>query len=404
MSKKIVQINIVCRGSTGKIMREIQECADENGFETYSFCGRGAPFSNLRAENFEMPLEVPVHFAITLLFTMHGHGSYLSTKSLIKKLKMINPDVIHLHNVHGFYLNLKVLFEYLKYEYKGSVIWTMHDCWAFTGYCSHFISAGCNKWKTHCENCPKIRNSYPYGLFFDTSRSEFDYKKKLFLNIPNLKIIAPSSWMESLLKQSFLKSYPILKIHNWIDFKTFVPSPDNIDFKKKYNIGMNKKIVLGVSNVWEDKKGLKIFYNIAKEISDDYQILLVGLNDLQLKKLPKKIIGIKRTTDIKELVMIYSSAYVLLNPSIEESFSLVTLEALACNTRVIVQNTSAVHEMVDRHSGIVLSDFECSSYLAAIEQVGKLDQSDNKIRQSVLKYNKEFILKQYLKLYEGDFL
>ena len=259
---KLVQINSVCNGSTGKIMCSIADEAEKQGYETYNFFGRGKPKKNGRDIKIDSKIEVYFHVLLARL-GFNGHGSYFATKRLIKKLRKINPDVIHMHNIHGYYINLKLLFKYLKNEYKGKIVWTLHDCWAFTGHCSHFTYIKCDKWKKCCYNCHQL-SEYP-KTFFDTSKREYNFKKKLFTGLKNVIIITPSTWLSEIVKKSFLKEYSVEVINNTVDTNIFKKySVEDLDeIYKKYGIPRNNKIIMGVAGVWTEKKGLFDFIELS---------------------------------------------------------------------------------------------------------------------------------------------
>ncbi len=356
MVKKLVQINSVCNGSTGKIMHEIQKEANNFGFDTISFYGRKKPFSDLPCSKFEYKIEVAFHALITFIFNKHGHGSYFASKRLIKKIKKINPDIIQIHNIHGYYLNYKVLINYLKNEFQGKVYWTLHDCILFTGHCAYYTYVDCEKWKNQCYSCPQYKN-YPYSWFFDNSKREFSFKKNLFNNIPNLTFITPSKWLKDEVKQSFLKKYKTIVINNGIDLNVFKKTKDKEIFDK-YNIPNNKKIILGVASVWEKRKGLDSFIKLAKEIDSNTTIVLVGLNNKQINSLPSNIIGISRTDNQKDLACIYSIADIFLNPTLEDNYPTTNIEAIACGTPIITFKTGGCSEQVFPNTGYYVKDYE----------------------------------------------
>lgn len=398
--KKIAQLNIVVSGSTGKLMKDIHESVENTeDMSCLSYYGRGNKLNDKTFIKFGSEFSFAFHVLYTFIFNKQGHFAKRQTQKLIEYLENYKPDVIHLHNIQGYYLNYPLFFKWLS-NYKGKVIWTLHDCWAFTGHCCHFTKAKCNKWITGCHHCPQ-KHAFPYSWFFDTSKSEYELKKQLFTSIQHMTITTPSNWVKELVEKSFLKNYPIKVINNWVNLDVFKPSISQSALDK-FGIDANKKIILGVANLWEERKGLNIFVELSKIISDEYQLVMVGLNKRQVKSLPSKIIKIERTDDQSELAKLYSSAYVFLNPSIEETFSLVTLEALACNTPVIVQNTSAVHEMVSEGCGIVMNSFIIEDYVTAIKSVAKFDRNNERIRESVLKYNKKDKIDQYLELYNTE--
>ena len=396
--KKLVQINTVCNTSTGRIMESIQKEAIKEGYETISFVGRRKVFEDIPCEKFGNGFSFWLHVILTTLTDRQGFGSVLATKRLIRRIKEENPDIIHLHNLHGYYLNISLLFQYLSEEYKGKIYWTFHDCWPITGHCAYFVMAECERWKTGCCHCPSKTN-YPISYFIDASRKNYADKRKLFNSVDNMEIIVPSKWMENWVKQSFLKKYPVTVIPNGIDLKTFTYTKDN-KVLDKYNIPQDKKIILGVANIWEDRKGLGDFEKLSQNLSEEYCIVLVGLSKRQIRKLSGKIIGIERTGDRKELAALYSAADIFINPSQEESFSLVTVEAFACGTPVIVLDTSAVKELVTEENGVVLTGHGMENYLSAIKEIENRHFQRNRVAGTAQKYNQDNIMQRIIKLYE----
>lgn len=395
---KIIQINTVCNTSTGRIMGDIQKAAIKQGYLTLSFVGRRKPFKDIPCERFGTGISFWIHVLFNTFFDRQGFASYFVTKRLIKRLKEERPDIIHLHNLHGYYLNLPLLFRYLKNDFQGRLFWTFHDCWPFTGHCAYFTMAGCNKWETGCYRCPN-KTVYPISLFMDASSKNYKDKKKLFGGLKNLTIITPSCWMADLVKQSFMKDYPLEVVSNGIDLSAFKYEIDE-KLYIKYKIPREKKIILGVANIWEKRKGLEDFLELSTKLSDDFRIVLVGLSERQIKMLPPKIIGIERTEDKKELSGIYSLAEILMNPSQEESFSLVTVEALACGTPVIGLDTSAVKELICQDNGIVLSRHRTIDYLNAIKELENKKLSREAVRKTSQKYSENNTTRRILELYE----
>ena len=393
---KLVQINTVCNGSTGKIMGDIQRAANKEGFETISFYGRRKGYKDLKCEKIGGFFSFWYHVFLTTVFDMQGHGSYFKTKKLVKRLKEENPDIIHLHNIHGYYINYKVLFKYLKNEYKGKLFWTFHDCWPFTGHCPHFTLANCNKWQKQCYKCPN-KKKYPISLFFDRSYKNYIEKKELFTNLSNLTIITPSDWLNRLVKKSFFKDFNVVTINNGIDLNLFKPTLDNT-VKQKYNIPENKKIILGVASIWTNEKGLNDFVELSNLINDDFVIVLVGLSKKQIKSLKKykNIIGIERTENQLELVKIYSVADVFFNPSKEETFSMVTLESIACGTPVIVYDNTPMTEFVSKKNGIIINN------KIDINIIYKQAINLNIDNKNLKKYERILFQKRIIDLYRKD--
>lgn len=399
MGYKLVQINTVANGSIGKIMKEVQLEAEKKGFETISFVGRRKVYSEALCEKFGNPASFWIHVIINTIFDKQGYGSVLQTKRLIARLREEKPDIIHLHNLHGYYLNIPMLINYLKEEYNGKLFWTFHDCWPFTGHCPYFTMAGCDKWKKGCYKCPNKRE-YPISWGLDCSRENYNEKKKWFLNLPNLKIIVPSEWMKQLVGQSFMKEYPVYAISNGVNKKVFFPRM-NSDIYKKYKISLRKKIILGVADLWSERKGISDFLDLAEQLPENYQIVLIGRNkDRRIKKYPN-ITDISYTEDADELAEFYSEAFVFLNPSREESFSVVTAEALSCGTPVIVLDTSAVKELVGENTGIVLNSHTTEDYLKALKKIEMKNFNSKEIKKYAEKFSSEKMTEKVLKLYEG---
>jgi len=296
----------------------------------------------------------------------HGFASRKATKQLINKIEELKPDVINLHNIHGYYVNIEILFDYLK-KIDVPVVWTFHDCWPFTGHCSYFDSIACEKWKTHCQNCPK-KSFYPKSLLIDNSFKNFSDKKQIFNQLDNLHIITPSNWLKNLVKQSFLSKFPVSCIHNGIDLSKFSPVENVEKLIQKWNL-KDKIIVLGVASIWDRRKGLDDFISLSNKLSGTYQIILIGLTKKQIAQLPKNIIGIERTESIEELAEYYSLANVFVNPTYQDNFPTTNIEALACGTPVVTYNTGGSPEAIDKETGIVVEKGNLNDLKTAIERV-----------------------------------
>lgn len=340
---KLVSINTVCNGSTGKIMGSISREARNDGFEVFCIYGRRKGYIDIPCKKIGGPFSFLYHVFITTIFDAHGHGSYFKTKELVRELKKINPDIIHLHNIHGYYINYKILFYYLRNEYQGKIFWTLHDCLPMTGHCAYFDYIHCDRWKKGCHDCPNKKN-YPISLVFDRSKKNYEEKKKLFAD-PRITIITPSIWLQNIVSKSFLKICNVKAINNGIDLEIFKPKKDETIYDK-YNIPKAKKVILGVASIWEKRKGFDDFLSLADKISDEYVIVLVGLNDRQIKEVEnyRNIIPIKRTENQVDLATLYSLSYCLLNPTYEDNYPTVNIEALACHTRVVCYDTGGCVE------------------------------------------------------------
>jgi glycosyltransferase involved in cell wall biosynthesis len=392
---RITQINVTCTaGSTGKICKAIGERLAAQGDEGYILHVQ----TLADTENYiscATPRYIRTQALRSKILGNYGFNGRAATKRLIAHLERIRPDVVHLHNLHSHNAHLNLLFHYLK-EKKIKVVWTFHDCWAFTGYCPHFAMAGCDKWKTGCEHCPQRHH---HSFLFDRSRELYRKKKELFSGL-DMTIVTPSRWLADLVKQSFLKDYPVTVINNGIDLTVFRPRES--DFREKYGIPADKHILLGVAFDWGVRKGLDVFLRLAEELDPDrYQIVLVGTNDAVDKQLPSRIISIHRTQNQQELAGIYSAADLLLNPTREDTYPTVNMESLACGTPVLTFRTGGSPEMLDETCGAVVP---CDDVKSFCDEIVRLCESQSLTAEACaakargFDQNEKF--KEYVTLYE----
>lgn len=369
---KIVQINTFSNKSTGTIMMNIHNKLKEEKIESYVVWGRGRKAQDSTEIYMNDKIGIYWHGLYTRFTDKVGFASKRATRKLIKKLDKIKPDIIHLHNIHGYYINIEILFNYIK-KNNIKVVWTLHDCWAFTGHCSHFELIGCEKWKECC-NCCEQKSKYPKS-FVDNSNWNYQRKKELFTGL-NMTIVTPSQWLANLVKQSFLKQYEVKVINNGIDTNIFKPRKS--DFRKKFNIE-DKKIILGVASDWTKEKGLYDFYKLSKKLDDDVKIVLVGLNKRQVKEIPNNIIGIERTENAQQLAEIYTTADIYFNPTYADNFPTTNLEALACGTPVFTYNTGGSIECLNESNGKItnLTDFS-ENYKKYLKQEFEIDKVKTK--------------------------
>lgn len=443
-------------------MEAIERRAGADGWETLSVYGRRKGFSDLPSVKCGNGFFFWLHVALTTAFDLQGLGSILPTGKMIRILRKEKPDIIQLHNIHGYYLNYPMLFRYLKREYQGSVVWTLHDCWAYTGHCA-FFTVGCDRWKTGCHNCPHERE-YPWSLGLDNSSYNWRKKRESFQGVPRMTVVIPSEWIAGNVRQSFLADYPVRVIPNGTDLSVFRPmigldeigpgdSPDDAGRKgqerqklyERYGIPEGSRILLGVASAWNERKGMQVFRELAKMLAGDsrqtvtpersfkesnelqketdgssecgsqYCIVLVGMNAAQRQSMPTNIVHIERTENRQELARLYSAAEVLINPSLEESFSMVTVESLACGTPVIALDTSAVKELVPENCGVILHaempegggdpvQPDAAEYRKAVHQIedemrtGNI--SEKTCRAQAAKYTEQAQIDGYMKLYQ----
>lgn len=366
---KILIINSVLGfGSTGRIVLELAKELSLKGNQVRVAYGRLSNSSE-EAEEYGVRIgnnmDVYCHVLFTRLTDKHGLASVRATKKFLKWADGFDPDILWMHNIHDYYINYELLFSWIKSRPGMQVKWTLHDCWAFTGHCSHFTAVDCDKWKNGCVNCPQLKQ-YPKS-FVDSSRSNYARKKAAFSGVHNLTIITPSGWLKEMVKESFLSEYPVEIKYNTIDKGLFKPTPS--DFKIKNGI-QNKKMVLGVANVWNDRKGLSDFIKLSWLLDNQKnQVVLVGLNEEQIKSLKDlgaNIIALPRTKSASELVKIYSAADVFVNPTYEDTFPSVNMEAEACGTRVITYDTGGCKETINRTDSVCVSR-NVEAVLAAID-------------------------------------
>jgi len=356
-------------GSTGRIAAEkCRELMKEGNQCVLAFGRNKANCDDIPTVQIGSSLDYKLHGVRCRLLDDHGFGSKAATKRFLSWVRQYDPDVIWLHNIHGYYIHIGLLFDYLRSCGK-EIIWTLHDCWAFTGHCAYFDFAGCDKWKTGCYDCPQ-KGSYPASCGLDGSRTNFIKKKALFTGIPNLRLTVPSYWLQKRVKQSFLQDYPVEVVYNTINREVFRPTPGN--FREKYGLE-GKIILLGVASVWDARKGLDDFLALSQLLDERYQIVLIGLSDAQIAALPKMILGLPRTNDLKELVQAYTAADVFVNPSVEETFGMTAMEARACGTEAVVYQNTACEEIVNQFGGIAVP--RGAQHL--LEAIEKLTQEEN---------------------------
>lgn len=362
---KYVSINSVPNLSTGAVMGQVTDERRAMGDECWCIWGRGRVAENDYEYNFGSKIEFFIDVLQTRLDGRAGFHSKHSTKRLLKKLDEIGPDIVHIHNIHGYYVNVEMLFEWLVEHKDVKVIWTLHDCWAFTGHCSYFTYVKCEQWRRHCgktENCPQPQR-YPKTYAKSSCVWNFEKKRDVFTRLPTerMTLITPSYWLEGLVKKSYLAKYPVEVRHNTIDTSVFRRTPS--DFRERYGIG-NRFMILGVASTWSKRKGLDEFISLANTLDPaEYAIVLIGLSSEQIRSIPQSVIGLGRKP-IDELVEAYSAADVFVHPGVEETFGLVVAEAGSCGAKVIVMKDSACVEAICGPS-IIVDSYE--TLLRAIE-------------------------------------
>ena len=365
----LLQINAtVNTGSTGRIAEEIGQRAIAAGYASYIAYGRTARESQSKIIKIGSLWDIRLHGIMSLLFDAHGFASKRATKKLVRQIDSINPDIILLHNLHGYYLNIEVLLDYLKKK-SIPIFWTLHDCWPFTGHCSHFMRYDCDRYKTHCHDCPN-RKGYPRSLFIDRSRHNYEIKKHLIQNLPNLTFIPVCNWMNKVVADSFMHGSKTKEIYNGTDVSIFKPAKIEVcnRIKVRYHIP-NKKIILGVASTWKKRLAYYDFCWLNEQLAHEYIIVLVGMSEEQIEQLPEGIMGICRTENVQDLAALYSLADVFVNPTYVDNFPTTNIEALACGTPVITYNTGGSPEAIDDKTGIVVPKGDKDALKNAIVEV-----------------------------------
>lgn len=384
---KVLQINSVCGiRSTGRICTDLAEVLEQNGHECKIAYGRETVPEKYQkyAVRIGSDFDVKLHALQSRIFDNAGFGSRRATEKFIEWVKEYDPDVIHLHNIHGYYINIEILFNYLA-KVDKPIIWTLHDCWAYTGHCAYYSYVKCDKWKAGCYNCPQ-KKRYPSSLLLDASKKNWQKKKALFTSVKNMTLVTPSKWLANEVKQSFLSKYPVKVIPNGIDLNVFKPTPSN--FREKNGL-VGKKIILGVASIWDKRKGLDDFIKLSKILDDNYKIVLVGLSENQVNNLPKNILVISRTNNVLELAEIYTAADVFFNPTYEDNYPTVNLEAQACGTPVITYRTGGSVESVPEKNIVEQGDFIKLTY--------RLEKTLEIAKNTA--FNKNLLMKKYFGVY-----
>lgn len=366
---RILQINSVYGfASTGKIVADIHEKLLNDGYESYVIYSRKEPknatFKNVT--KIYSPIGVAMHAALALFFDKHGLYSKHSTRKIINRIDEINPDIIHLHVIHGFYLNYPMLFDYIK-KTNRKIVWTLHDCWEYTGYCAYYDYNECFEWKNGCKNC-KYRNEYPYRLL-SHSKQNFQIKKHCYEGV-DMTLVSPSKWLDGEVSQSMMSNFKHQVIHNDVKLDHFYFEESNL---RETNRLTDKRVLLCVANVWTEQKGFSEIIKLSKLIDKDTRIVMIGVSKKQQKNLPVNIIGIQRI-DVNELRKWYSTADAFINCTLEDNYPTVNLEAKACGLPVISYRTGGSPEMLDSND-VVVDKYDISMILGNLKNVNRLEKN-----------------------------
>ncbi len=426
-------------GSTGRLAVESCRALMAQGHQCVLAYGRACgDCADVPTVRIGSDLACRIHGLESRLLDDQGFGSRLATRRFLKWVEAYDPDVVWLHNLHGYYLNLPQLFAYLRRRNKR-VVWTLHDCWAFTGHCAYFDYVQCQRWKPGCHHCPEKhaypksllldgsrrnyrkkrelftslsqcqrwkpgchhcpeKHAYPKSLLLDGSRRNYRKKRELFTSLSQMELIVPSHWLERRVKQSFLGQYPVQVRYHQVDRTIFRPRastfrqdhhlegktillgvasvwdrrkglsdflelagqvdrtifrPRASTFRQDHHLE-GKTILLGVASVWDRRKGLSDFLELAGMLEERYAVVLVGLNPQQRQNLPENVLALPRTATVEALAEIYSAADLFLNPSVEETFGMTVLEAQCCGTPAVVYADTACEEVAQTFGGLAV--------------------------------------------------
>lgn len=386
-------------------MQEIGELAMANGWESYvAYSGGRDGVKPCKSKLMPVggKLDVAFHGLWTRLTDRHGLASWFATKRFISEIKELKPDVIHIHNIHGYFLNYRMLFKYLK-EADIPVIWTVHDCWLYTGHCYYYSSIGCDKWMNGCGNCPQ-RTAFPTSWFIDRSKQNLKDKSEAFNSIKDkLTIVPVSEWIRGEMSRSILKNCHYQVIHNGIDLNVFDVQPDDKTVREKYGLG-DKHIILGLASIWIKEKGWDDFMEMSKMLNENEVIVMVGVTEEQQKRLPENVVGIRRTENVRQLAELYSAAVAFVNPTWQDNYPTVNLESIACGTPVVTYRTGGSIEAVTEKTGYVVEQGDVNGLLDAVREIerkGNLEYKADCRAYALANFRKEDRYADYLKLYEN---
>ncbi len=395
---KILLISEECgTGSTGRICTDIAFECEKRGDIVKIAYGRNSDLVPDCYQKYAVrignKLDLIFHGVKARFFDLAGFGSKNATKHLIKWISNYDPDVIHLHNIHGYYINVKILFDYLRVCNK-KIIWTLHDVWPFTGHSAYCDAVNCEKWKQGCDNCPQLK-VYPKS-YVDRSKRNWLVKKQIFTNISNMTIVTPSLWLANLVKLSFLSEYPVCVINNGINTSKFFIK--TTDYKVLHNLE-NKIVLLSVATVWNDLKGLTDFIKFSQLLDERYVVLLVGgMEKKDISRLPNNIQYIPKTQNIDDMVEIYNAADFYLNFTYCDTYPTVNLEAISCGLKVITYRTGGSTEIVERFNGWVV---EKGDYIS-VKSIVETTKTDNELEIPVNGIDKSISINKYVALYDGN--
>lgn len=394
---KIVMVNTVSRGSHGRLMADLCREATRAGFSVTQAFGRGGPpegdYLRIGARR-----DVLYHVALTRLFDRHARGSRHATEAFVRKLQADPPDLLHLHNVHGYYLHLETLFAYIR-SAGIKTLWTLHDCWALTGHCSHFTRVSCSRYRDGCHDCPQKRE-YPASRWMDASRKNYALKQKALTGLPNLTIAVPSAWLSQMVAGSYLAEARRIVIPNGVDLSLFQPSRDE-SVRAACGVSEGEAMLLSVASPFDERKGFSDALSVAERLRGRARVVLVGVSKRQQRALPPYVTGILRTKGPEEIVSLYGAADCLLNPTREDTYPTVNMEAIACGTPVAAYAVGGcVDQLAEPVGALIAPGDDRALAEAALLLAGQKDKLSGECRAyAEKKFNRADALSAYLAYY-----
>lgn len=394
---KVVQINTVCGiGSTGRITTDLHRALVDGGDECLICYGRGVAPEGYQSYRIGSDLDVYLHALYTRITDRTSFASKRATLELLHKIEEIQPDIVHLHNLHGYYLHFEELFQYLK-QYDKPVIWSLYDCWSFTGHCCHFDYIGCDKWKSGCHNCPQ-KKEYPASYLLDQSHKNYRDKKNLIHSVRQLTVVPPTKWLSQILENSYLSDRNKKVIPTGIDLEAFQPTNNNL--RKELQLE-DTHVVLGVSNGFGKFKGSRYFLQLAERLPKNYRLVLLGVTKEQSSQYPKAVLTLPRTNSPNQLAQFYTMADVFVNPTLQETQGLTNIEALACGTGVVTFQSGGSAESINESCGIVVARDDFEGLLQAVIKTCRNPFPPELCRKKAMEYDKKKLLKDYIDLYQN---
>ncbi len=453
---RIAHINVTATLSTGRIAADLCRLSIRQGHEALLCYGRGnAPVDipTLRVGDLlpdpeehrrgaiakslrrlrrrvrlgSASMGVRIHAGLSRITDRAGFYSRHTTRRFIRQLELWQPDLIHLHNIHGYYLHLPTLMDYLR-RTQVPVVWTLHDSWAYTGHCAYYQfpvepflrsrndtakplrqrnskPSACLKWQEGCSRCP-LKRTYPASWLLDRSTRNYKDKKALFSGLPHITLVTPSQWLADEVRRSFLSQYPVYAMPNGIDLSLYAPC-DDARFMQETAVfyGLDqvgeRKLVLSVAAVWDERKGLADLVELARALGDGYCVAAVGLTQRQIDALPYYMLGLPRTRNVRDLCVLYTAADVYVSMSQGETMGMTLVEAMACGTQVLCYQSTAMPELITPRCGETVPVGDIDAAVRAVKQLCQNPRDPLFCIGRAAEYGMNLRYEKYMELYRS---